>query len=53
MKKAVELLKIALQFTDDYADVYNLIDGIPFHGQFEIENKISIALRGRRSISFV
>ena len=24
-EKAVELLKIALQFTDDYADVYNLI----------------------------
>src|SRR5690606_41946400 len=24
-EKAVELLKIALQYTDDYADVYNLI----------------------------
>jgi hypothetical protein len=24
-EKTVELLKIALQFTDDYADVYNLI----------------------------
>jgi tetratricopeptide (TPR) repeat protein len=55
-EKTVELLKIALQFTDDYADVYNLI-GMEylFMDNFELakQNFIKCLKRIRRSISFV
>jgi tetratricopeptide (TPR) repeat protein len=55
-EKTVELLKNSLQFTDDYADVYNLI-GMEylFMDNFELakQNFIKCLEEFRRSISFV